>query len=856
MYLYIETLKQRLDAINQLRLERASTAMSAEFKQVYSLLPVLLHYHHSMMPGYINGNVPYGVCFFVHDEAQKSYLNDLENKLDHFIEQPANGELPITGIYSMGSTSSIGQSGCSDLDIWVCHQSWLDNDERLLLQRKCTLIEQWAAALGIEVNFFLIDENRFRHNASGSLGGEDCGSTQHILLLDEFYRTAVRMAGKRLLWEMVPVEEERHYDEYVLSLYAQGVLTPNEWLDLGGLGELSAEEYFGASLWQLYKSIDSPYKAVLKSLLLEAYSWEYPNGKLLAMEMKQRLHAGEIVSFGLDAYSMMLERVTRYLIEINDTTRLDLIRRCFYLKVCEKLSLNQDDKGCIGWRRQVLTQLIYEWKWDPERLKILDNRNSWKIEQVRDAHNELLDTMMQSYRNLIRFARRNNLSVSASPQDIGVLTRKLYAAFEALPGKVTLVNPQISPDLSEKNLTFIYVPQGRANRSGWYLYNQAPAIGSIIGHQPLEYNRYLNKLVSWTYFNGLLTKKSCIHIHHGETQCDELKLHELINDISTHFPIRLPSPTPKALYSPCEIRHLAIIVNLEKDPTAEFSNQVVHFDFRKLDVFSFGESQQCLVESIDLLYRNSWNEVRTLHFSGGQSVLEALKTILGKMHQDAAPPAAVEVFCYSEHLRGLIRTRIQQLVSECIELRLSSNRQDPGRFKALRIAGQTWGLFFERLNVSVQKLENAVEFYGAISNNKLHGLPVKINTKETHLPAVVDGFASEGIIQFFFENTQDNQSFNIYILDETNRVEIYSHCEGSKEELVRDVSRFYSSSHDRFTYGSSFINFNLPQFYQIVQMKGQIQVIPFSGSSFSHLCVAHDGENEEQPELYRSVSHY
>ncbi|XPE60849.1 class I adenylate cyclase [Shigella flexneri] len=43
----------------------------------------------------------------------------------------------------------------------------------------------------------------------------------------------------------------------------------------GGLSSLSAEEYFGASLWQLYKSIDSPYKAVIKTLLLEAYSWEY-----------------------------------------------------------------------------------------------------------------------------------------------------------------------------------------------------------------------------------------------------------------------------------------------------------------------------------------------------------------------------------------------------------------------------------------------------------------------------------------------------------------------------------------------------------------------------------------------------
>lgn len=844
MYLYIETLKQRLDAINQLRVDRALAAMKPAFQRVYSLLPTLLHHHHPLMPGYLNGNVPHGICIYTPDETQQAYLNDLEDKWGSPFEKMATGELPITALYSMGSTSSIGQSCTSDLDIWVCHQSWLDNEERSRLQQKCSLLEKWAASMGVEVSFFLIDENRFRHNESGSLGGEDCGSTQHILLLDEFYRTAVRLAGKRILWNMVPGEEEAHYDEYVLSLYSQGVLTPNEWLDLGGLSTLSAEEYFGASLWQLYKSIDSPYKAVLKTLLLEAYSWEYPKTQLLAMGIKHRLHQGEIVCFGLDAYCMMLERVTHYLTEINDTTRLDLVRRCFYLKVCEKLS--QSNNATIGWRREILSQLVSEWGWDEERLEILDNRANWKIERVREAHNELLDAMMQSYRNLIRFARRNNLSVSASPQDIGVLTRKLYAAFEALPGKVTLVNPQISPDLSENDLTFIHVPIGRANRTGWYLYNQAPEMSSIVSHQPLEYNRYLNKLVAWAYFNGLLTSRTRLHIKSGNI-CDTAKLQELVTDVSHHFPLRLAAPTPKALYSPCEIRHLAIIVNLENDPTAAFCNQVVHFDFRKLDVFSFGQQQQCLVGSIDLLYRNSWNEVRTLHFSGEQSVLEALKTILGKMHQDAAPPESVEVFCYSQHLRGLIRTRIQQLVSECIELRLSSTRLEPGRFKAVRVAGQTWGLFFERLSVSVQKLENAVEFYGAISNNKLHGLSIKVETDQVHLPPVVDGFASEGIIQFFFEDTTDDKGFNIYILDESNRVEVYHHCEGSKEELVRDVSRFYSSSHDRFTYGSSFINFNLPQFYQIVHLDGRTQVIPFRSNALSNLCITVADGNVAQP---------
>ena len=145
----------------------------------------------------------------------------------------------------------------------------------------------------------------------------------------------------------------------------------------------------------------------------------------------------------------------------------------------------------------------------------------------------------------------------------------------------------------------------------------------------------------------------------------------------------------------------------------------------------------------------------------------------------------------------------------------------------------------------MQKLENAIEFYGAISNNKLHGLSVKVETDQVHLPSVVDGYASEGIIQFFFEDSNDDGGFNIYILDESNRVEVYHHCEGSKEDLVRDVSRFYSSSHDRFTYGSSFVNFNLPQFYQIVPLDGRTQVIPFRTNVLSHLCTpSPDGSAE------------
>ena len=85
---------------------------------------------------------------------------------------------------------------------------------------KCSLLESWAASLGVEVSFFLIDENRFRHNESGSLGGEDCGSTQHILLLDEFYRTACASPASVFcgIWCRAM---KKHYDDYVMGLYAR-----------------------------------------------------------------------------------------------------------------------------------------------------------------------------------------------------------------------------------------------------------------------------------------------------------------------------------------------------------------------------------------------------------------------------------------------------------------------------------------------------------------------------------------------------------------------------------------------------------------------------------------------------------
>lgn len=817
-----DTLQRRAAEFNLLRRDYANSALPAQGRQVFNLVPVLLHYNNPLLPGYVSGEVPHGISHFEPSEEQHNFVNDLclTANCDAVTEVT---ETTILGLYTMGSTASIGQCCDSDLDIWVCHQHELSRERRLLLENKCMLITQWADTRGIEVNFFLVPDNKFKVGNNAHMTKEGCGSASHLLLLDEFYRSAMLIAGKPLLWTMIPPQHENNYEQYVASLVGSDELDLDNFLDLGGFGRIPAEEYFGSSLWQLYKGIDSPYKAVLKTLLMEAYSWAYPNTHLISLRAKETLHQQEFYDKTLDSYWLMLNQVTEYLEATQDMKRLELARRCFYMKTCDRLSqpIGEDEPL---WRRNILKEVVADWGWTQETFELLDNRENWKVEQVRVAHGELLEALMVSYRNLIRFARRNNIGESINPEDIGILSRKLYAAFESLPGKVVLVNPSISPDLSESDLSVIQVPEARSNPEGWYLYKSSLDTKEILGTTALEHSPYLSKLLAWSHFNGLLTPATKVHLFNQGSDLVQQNLQQFCTDLATSFPVKIANASNLALSRPCEIRHLGIFVNLEQDPTCHWANKVIEFDANASDVFSFGANKECLVGSIDLVYRNSWNEIRTLNFSGEEQIIEALTTILGKMHNDAASPERIDVFCYAQHFRGLIRNRFEQLVTECINTRLDSGRDHA--VKTLLIGQQKFGVFFERRGVSVKKLENAIDFYSQLSDTKLQRMPLRLDkTHHTKTPEIVASHSSEGLVQFFFEN--HDSGFNIYIVDEINRVETYQHFSGNKEELVQGVNRFYTSATSRQD-DQSMINFNLPQFYEIVSdANGELELLPY-----------------------------
>ncbi|PPI87668.1 hypothetical protein CRV12_03570 [Candidatus Pantoea edessiphila] len=395
----IHIINQRLDAAHTFRVNRTLSTIGPIFQKIYNLVPIFFHYHHPLIPGYVENKVPYGINLFTPDKNQYQLLLQLIGNSK--LKSPKH-EMPITGIYSMGSTFSIGQNDKSDLDIWVFHKSHLDKHDLINLNYKCTRIQKWCNSLSIKISFFLIDENIFKYCRVNCFSKQKINSIYNVFLLDEFYRTSVRIAGKRILWTVIPDREEYRYEEYVYSLYSDGILTQNEWLDLGNLKLIQIKEYFKEILLQINKNANTPYKSLLKISLIESYVLRYPHTELLSMYTKKHLHSGNIIFYGFDPYYIMLNRLTNYLTDIKDNIRLNLIRCCFYFKVKEKLSIKINNQQ-INWKRKILLNLVRHWGWDEEKLKILDQNIDYKKKIINEINNELLKVKIKNSNKLIGF---------------------------------------------------------------------------------------------------------------------------------------------------------------------------------------------------------------------------------------------------------------------------------------------------------------------------------------------------------------------------------------------------------------------------------------------------------------------
>ncbi|MBJ9977553.1 class I adenylate cyclase [Pseudomonas sp. S75] len=781
----LATLRKRFLHVNQGRLARALEGLSGRQQGVLKLLPLLLHVNHPLLPGYVSGTTPAGVAGF---EPDADVLAEAQRLARAFAckARTASAPQPIHGLFLMGSLGTLAQAEQSDMDLWVCHAPDLADEALGELRRKCQLIEAWARTQGSEAHLFLIEPQRFAQGErDGVLGSDDCGTTQHYLLLDEFYRTAIWLAGRTPLWWLVPIYEECNYRDYTRTLLAKRFIAAQGQLDLGHLAQIPAREFIGAGLWQLFKAIDSPYKSLLKLLLTEVYASEHPQVRCLSLDYKRAIFANCLDLDQLDPYVMVYRRIEHYLQQRGEQTRLERVRRSLYLKVNGKLSRTTRD----GWRQRLLAGLVQEWGWTERQLALLDARSEWKVRQVALERRELVAELTFSYRFISRFARDLGGGSRAEQRDLNVLGRRLHAAFERRAGKIEAINPGIAPDIAEDTLTLVQ----SANRKEpgtflWALYTGNLAVHEWEQFTPIKRCRELVELLAWAHRNGVIDTTTRLALHPGVSDLSEFELFNLLGSLQQSLPLPLPNPSDIDLLQPSVADEVLLLVNVGLDPLRQHRDLNILMTTERTDSLSYAGVRDNLVLTLDQVTLNSWNEVLVQRYDGEHALMRCLRDFLGSRSR-RAPRPRLSVRCFCHNRAQAIAQRVEALFDTAQGLL----EQDLGHRYLLQVAHHTHVLEFAPDQVCLTTLEQheAVLAYLGQERHRYSPLHLDPGALTDHDLALVLAEGRPGCIQVFYRLHESRA--DLYVLDEHDALWQQQVPGQDESHLLLPLQRFFDA---------------------------------------------------------------
>ncbi|MBT2338156.1 MULTISPECIES: class I adenylate cyclase [Pseudomonas] len=758
----LSQLRARFLKLNSVRMERALEGLSSRQQGVLTLLPLFFHVNHPLLPGYVSGSTPAGLSNYEPDASVLAEAQRLTRSFSYKPRHGTNPPRPILGLFLMGSLGTLAQADQSDMDVWVCHGPDLSDDELAELRRKCQLLEAWAATQGAEAHFFLIDPARFvRGDRDNQLSSDDCGTTQHYLLLDEFYRTAIWLAGRTPIWWLVPVYEEDNYEQYTHTLLSKRFIRADETLDLGHLAYIPPGEFIGAGLWQLFKGIDSPYKSVLKLLLTEVYASEHPNVRCLSLRFKQAVFANRLDLDELDPYMVVYRRLEEYLNARGEPERLELIRRALYLKVNRKLT---GQGRSSGWQRVLLERLAREWGWDPRQLALLDSRSQWKVRQVSHERRALVNELTHSYRFLTQFARTEKTVSLINKRDLNVLGRRLYAAFERKADKVEVINPGIAPDLAEDTLTLVQSPNKKEpGQNQWGLYNGSLNALEWENFAPIKRSRELLELLTWCHRNGVIDSSTRLALHPGSSDLSEFELFNLLGSLQQSIALPLGTVDEEQLLRASVPGEVLILVNVGVDPLKHHRDLNILMTTERTDSLSYAGVRENLVLTLDQVTLNSWNEVLVNRFDGEHALLDCLRDYLNDLPATQRQPH-LQVRCFCHNRAQFIARRVEEVFETAQTLLLSKLNyryllQVQQHYHVLELVpGQVNHVALGSQSALMDYLGEELTAYSPLHLDSM--------ALEDHDLALVLPMGQPECIQVFYRVNEDDA--DLYVLDELN----------------------------------------------------------------------------------------
>ncbi len=568
---------------------------------LFNVIPWLLHCNYPDLPGFVDDKkCPFGIHHFQPDEAMNSQRFNLyfDDSTARSVRTPTPyGTRPfIHSLKTIGSIGTIGQTEKSDCDYWVSisHEE-LGSDGLEMLEEKCRGIEEWAEQQGHEVYFFLMDIEQTRENSFESAAEEEsAGSALKLLLKDELFRTHILVAGKMLLWWLIPPGlSSTAYTKFTARLVETKKINSADFIDLGYLSKIPREEIFGACLWQMNKALDSPFKSVIKfaylELLLRQKSDDLP---LLSNKIKRLVTFHD--QLAKDDPRMEFAEVDPYLILARDIVafyRQDktlhkeekFMRQCLFLKTVEAISPRKTRE------LKEIIKLMKQWNLLPDDHEELIKFHSWSFKKQIKTGTGVHEYLIETYKRLRMIFKnfKQGTGITINERDISILGRKLYTFYDHKEGKIEYIRSVSRDMMVRRNLTF------HASRSGskdfYYVFQGEHSLDSLKGNKDMLIKKDYDpiRLIAWLMVNNLYNKKTVFHLTKNYLPVVLADIQGLADILYSTFPkFNFSHISAEELLGREKINKAMVVVNFSKKPIDKKSPEL---QSSLISVNSYGE---------------------------------------------------------------------------------------------------------------------------------------------------------------------------------------------------------------------------------------------------------------------------
>lgn len=784
----LHAISKRFKNLNQLRIKHVQSFLQSRQQIFLDILPLLFHQNHPLLPGFTSSETPVGIPDFTPSKQAIHVAKQFSKGFTY--KRKALLRYPIQGIFLMGSVGSIAFSKTSDMDIWLCHQPNLLDDELDELQQKATAVEKWANSLGLEVHFFLINSETFCKGKNIPISIESSGNTQHYLLLEEFYRTAIYIAGRIPAWWLVPPHQEYNYSGYIQHLIENRFISENEVIDFGGLASIPAEEFISATLWHLYKSINSPHKSLLKIFLMESYASEYPKPQWLCFNLKNAIYEGRINIDELDPYLLIYSKVENYLQKNNSPQRINLARQCFYLKVMGS-SANTLDYSSRTYRESYMHSIATQWKWPEGLLSSLDKQKFWNITKAIQEHiiiraelKHCLRMILQLAGNYVSYNYREN-------QDLKLLSRKLHVFLEKKPGKIEIITTRSTVHTQENELSIVESTNNKSTPI-WTLYTGKFDNKNSMTQTIIKQQQSLLELLAWLIINGLYNKQLQLHFKSHSVTLGRTELYQILDQLFLFLSknLKTNAKTLDIYKKPDKIIASLNFINLRSSHLNEREDGMIVLSDRS-DPLSYGNDRRCFIQNIDRISVSNWGEITTYQYTGLAGFFSCLSNIFNTSQRPISTKT-IKTVCYTPTRANSIVLRATSIFENLIDYFSDQLGAHNNRYF---LPGEHLTYVFQQRNKQLQywSVDSEEQIRQELANTYFEFGKVYFDNDvfENALIPYIYSLNQTNTIQLFYFS--ENNCIRIFIIDEKGALFIQEHTITGYQHILDNYSLFLES---------------------------------------------------------------